>query len=438
MIKIKAKQPNMIQLKMILQFVFSFIIVTSACAQSPTSMDEKIAVKFLKEDFNTLRRKIESSQPGLYLYASKDSLNDVFDQMNNSLAYPMTSAEFYRKIAPLNKILRNLHTLFWASADYQKGTETGLPHFPLDIHWLDGQMYVLRNNSANPNIEAGSIVTRINGQNAETIFQILLGGTTRDGHNETYPIARASRNFGFYYAQLIGTPKTFSVELTTPNGSKQKIELDGLTDTKINIARIKKHNRRYSQYGEDWEAWISEKEPALRLEIKGDVAIMTLRTFHTWTIEGNGQKYEGFLKDAFAKVATNKTTDLIIDLRNNHGGHDLVGMSLMSYLHDSTFYYYKRRTTLIKPKGKVVKVGDGYEIIGKGAWIGKVIPAQPIYTGKVYVLMNGYSASATGELIGHLKNINRAVFIGEEAGGNPVIFTGGQTLSIDLPHTRIT
>ena len=109
----------------------------------------------------------------------------------------------------------------------------------------------------------------------------------------------------------------------------------------------------------------------------------------------------------------------------------------MSYLHDSTFYYYKRRTTLIKPKGKVVKVGDGYEIIGKGAWIGKVIPARPIYTGKVYVLMNGYSASATGELIGHLKNINRAVFIGEEAGGNPVIFTGGQTLPVDLPHTHV-
>ena len=74
MIKIKAKQSNMIQLKMILHFVFSFIVVTSACAQSPNSMDEKIPVKFLKEDFNTLRRKIESSQPGLYLYTSKDSL----------------------------------------------------------------------------------------------------------------------------------------------------------------------------------------------------------------------------------------------------------------------------------------------------------------------------------------------------------------------------
>ena len=63
---------------------------------------------------------------------------------------------------------------------------------------------------------------------------------------------------------------------------------------------------------------------------------------------------------------------------------------------------------------------------------------KEIYRGKIFVLMNGYSVSAAGEFIGHLKNVNRATFIGEEAGGNPVTFTGGQSLAIDLPHTRIT
>ena len=110
----------------------------------------------------------------------------------------------------------------------------------------------------------------------------------------------------------------------------------------------------------------------------------------------------------------------------------------MSRLHDSVFYYYKRRTALVKPIGKSVKKGNIYEIIGRNGWIGKVTPAQQIFRGNVYVLMNGYSASATGEFIGHLKNIDRAIFIGEEAGGNPVIFTGGQSLPVDLPHTHIT
>src|SRR6185295_1928328 len=113
----------MTQRKLLYNLFFSFILVTSVSAQST----EKIAVKFLKEDFTILRNKIESSQPGLYLYTSKDSLDKIFDKIGASLNEPMTSIEFYRKIAPLNKHLRNLHTIFFASVAYEEGIETGLP-----------------------------------------------------------------------------------------------------------------------------------------------------------------------------------------------------------------------------------------------------------------------------------------------------------------------
>ena len=134
----------------------------------------KISVELLKEDFKMLRNKLESSQPGLYLYTSKDSLDKIFGQMDSSLNEPMTSLEFFRRIAPLNKVLRNLHTLFWASEAYEKGTETNLPWFPLDVHWDDGRMYVLRNNSTKDNIELGSVIKSINGVSAEVVFNKLL------------------------------------------------------------------------------------------------------------------------------------------------------------------------------------------------------------------------------------------------------------------------
>jgi C-terminal processing protease CtpA/Prc len=113
-------------------------------------------------------------------------------------------------------------------------------------------------------------------------------------------------------------------------------------------------------------------------------------------------------------------------------------MLMMSHLHDSAFRYYKRRTSTTRPKGGSKKVGNVWEIEGRGEWTGKVTPVKEVFKGRVFVLMNGYSASATGEFIGHLKNINRATFIGEEAGGNPVMFTGGQTLRVNLPHTHMT
>jgi hypothetical protein len=216
-----------------------------------------------------LRTKLESSQPGLYLYTPKDSLDKIFNDIETSLSEPMTSLEFFRKVAPLNKRLRNLHTRIWASAAYEKATETALSRFPLDIYWHDNRMYVLRNNSTDQNIVEGSILKSINGEDASTVFQIILDHRVRDGFNDTYVVAQASRNFSFYYAQLIGTPKTFTLELTSPDGAAQKIDLPGVTGTQINESRVSKYKRKYSQHNEDWDAWINEKKRALNLEIKG-------------------------------------------------------------------------------------------------------------------------------------------------------------------------
>src|SRR5258706_6954479 len=140
--------------------LIAFLFYLTVSAQGVK--DEKIAVKLLKEDFNILRGKLESTQLGLYLYTSKDSLNKIFDRMSNSINEPMTPVEFYRRIAPINKTLRNLHTLFWASLGDEKRTATGLSRFPLDIHWADGRMYVLRDNSTQENVVAGSVIKSIN------------------------------------------------------------------------------------------------------------------------------------------------------------------------------------------------------------------------------------------------------------------------------------
>mgnify|MGYP001579970048 CR=1 FL=1 len=91
--------------------------------------------------------------------------------MENSINEPMTSIEFYRKIAPLNKILRNLHTRFWPSAEYEKAIETNLLGFPFDIYWHNGKMYVLRNHSKNESILPGWEIKSINGEPVRAIFQ---------------------------------------------------------------------------------------------------------------------------------------------------------------------------------------------------------------------------------------------------------------------------
>lgn len=416
--------------------VFSSIHII---AQSTEIAKDLLVAEKLKEDFNLLRSKLETSQPGLYLYISKDSLDMVFDAIAKSIDKPMTAIDFYRKIAILNKFIRNGHTRIWPPDSFDKLIETSLPRFPFDIYIEDGKMLVLNNNSLDERIQPGTIIKSINGELAESIFQKLVDGRFRDGFNKTYPVAQVSRNFSFYYARHIATPLSFKVNLISPDGTIQDVVIQGLTNLEIRKNRQSRFGDKYNRFTEEWDSWIARKEPALLFDIKGDVATMTIRTFYRPIIKENGQDPEYFLFTSFQQIEKTKVNHLIIDLRNNLGGDDLIGMKLISYLYDSSYLFYKRMSSIVEPDMKFVKNGNEYEILGNKNVAQKfkpITPSKNAFKGKVYVLTDGYSFSATGELIGHLKNINRAIFIGEESGGNPVQFAGGATLDVVLPTSK--
>ena len=426
-------------LKFLSIYTFAIGVVTSSPGQvMDERLGEKIQVDFLRADLRVLQETLLSSQPGLYLYMSKESLDSMFNKMDSSFSEPLTSIEFFRKLAPINGVLKNLHTRFWPSVAFEKAAETELPRFPLDIFWENDLMYVLRNHSEDSSIHEGDVLETINGENARDVFMRIADCRVRDGYNTTYPIAQASRNFSYYYAQLIGTPEIFQLDIVTSNGARRRMGIASVTPSQIHQSRAGKYHAQYAEFSEDWDGWIANKEPALRFQLFGNSALLTVKTFYLPIIEENGQDYRRFFKEVFAEIRQKGIEHLIIDLRNNHGGTDPVAMSLLSHLHQSKVSYYKRRFSIVKPDAKHRKVADGYEIIGKGDWTGKIKPARNNYRGNLYVLINGYCVSAAAEFIGHLKNLDRAIFIGEEAGGNPVEFAGGVSIPVDLPNTRIT
>ena len=52
---------------------------------------------------------------------------------------------------------------------------------------------------------------------------------TRDGVNETLPIATINRNFASWYLNLIGNPDSYDLELIAPDGTKRNVTLKGTT-----------------------------------------------------------------------------------------------------------------------------------------------------------------------------------------------------------------
>ena len=64
-------------------------------------------------------------------------------------------------------------------------------------------------------------------------------------------------------------------------------------------------------------------------------------------------------------------------------------------------------------------------------------PKQYHYTGKVYFLMNGASASTTSEFLAAAYANQLGTFIGEEDGGSYEGGNGGSFIGLVLPHSKI-
>ncbi|MEM8892529.1 MAG: S41 family peptidase, partial [Bacteroidota bacterium] len=320
--------------------------------------------------------------------------------------------------------------------------------FPLALYWQNEQMYLARNASLNDELEVGSVIQKINGKPIQEVFDHLVDQETRDGYNKTLPMLSVQRAFGSKYALHYGNPDVYELDMLLPDGSEKVFKVDALPLDTIQ----KKRNERY---GEPSKPWYQNGIDAYTLEIEGNTAVMTLRTFSKSWIKKNGPSYKQFFNEAFQKIEDAKIEHLIIDLRDNGGGDPKPTIKLFAHLYDKPFTFYERLSMVSRslPDKKYYKEklgvlgaalpfitkkeGDLYVLKGV-AGLKESKPAQPYYSGKAYFLTNPNSFSATGEMSAILKEHDRGLFIGEEAGGNPNQNTSGIMLPLELPNSKIS
>lgn len=193
----------------------------------------------------------------------------------------------------------------------------------------------------------------------------------------------------------------------------------------------------------------------MKLETREDIAIMEIKTFSTYYVKKAKQNFKKFFDNAFESIEKNNIEHLIIDLRDNGGGDEMPTLQLFSHLSEQPFTFYETMYTktnrianpklynsrwfsmnFLYPLFKLKKNGKVYNIKGIPG-LKKHKPATTIFNGDVYILTNGFSFSATGEITSFIKNSNRAVFTGEEVGRNANQNISGTTRILTLPNTKI-
>lgn len=438
--------------------ILIFCVIITFDSQQVTAqifdLKKGITKEKLIEDLNLLSYNLEKVHNGLYTYTPKEEMNRFFDEIKAKLPENMTSDEFYRILAPINQQIKNGHSSLTPSQEWDNLLLEEYPLFPFDIYYANKEVFILRNLSLIENVEVGSKINTINGEDAWAVFNNLTNCWTSDGDNRTFPMDKVMESFSSVYARIYGIMDSFELDLTNPDGSKAKFNIEALKNIEMNNLALKRYNYERSPY------FKRNRDNRLKLSFDGNVAILKIPTFNESSRGEDGEKYKKYYKHAFEEMKSRETNHLILDLRHNGGGDPGPQHSLLSYLINQPFTLYKEVYSITKKLPNKKYYNDSFwfrlesrlvfkkdrEKYRVRKWAARLngIPNKPtkpsnfIYTNSIYVLIDGRSFSATGEIAGMLKeHCQNVIFIGEETGGNPVENTSGRHVFLTLPNSKI-
>ena len=469
---------------------YFFLLVTFSLLTSCTSVEKyndkiakPIAVDKLQKDINYTQHKLEKLYPNLYGYISKEKLDFKFDSIRKVVDKPLTSKEFYFVISPVLASVRQGHMTMTpvlkrvSKKDAKRYKEEG-PISQFAFEWEKDKFYIIKNKSKKKNVKLGTEVVSINGITPQSIYKKYRKTTTSDGFNETYIRKGFNKRFSMYITNEIGINDSLTYvfkqkdSLFTELISRNKVVSKSTTKTSekskdstiidakkpFDKVKFKIEKKRKKVYGYDYVN--KEYVKTLRFfDSDSTTAMLKIKNF----TEG---QYTSAYKAIFDSLQKHHIQNLIIDVRDNPGGRVADAVNLYSYLTDKKFTILK--PAIVTSKTSLWKLGlfrnlpiitypfaavfypfyMGFSTLrttknADGSYQYKLVgskekkPSENNFKGKIYVIINGGSFSATCILSSSLKSNPNVTFVGEETGGAFNGTVAGIMPVVNLPNSKI-
>jgi C-terminal processing protease CtpA/Prc len=443
-------------------FVAGLLFSCTSVKKYNQHLETPVAAEKLKKDADFAYKKLQKFHPNLYWFIPKDSLDLEFENLKNSINTPLKPAEFYQKLMPVITKIREGHQssiipyprkrLTKKEQKKYKDTKSLLGRME---YVLDGKcVFVKENIDDFDSIKIGTEILKINDVPVSDYLEKYEKFVSSDGFNTTFQkyilAARLERIF------------------TAENGILDSIKLqtrysDEVKDFYIHLEKIdktekKKKKKTEKEISKNPEQKNKDYNPANRsfnrdlkfLDQDSSIAYMKIKTF-------SGVKSKNFYKESFETLQKTGSKYLIIDIRNNTGGSLSEIRNLYSYLavdkvklindmevtgrssiHHADYpfnsflavvypFYFVRNVFATKSKdGKFYLRGNKAKT-----------PKETAFHGKIYLLVNGMSFSASSIISSKLKNDKRAVLVGEETGGTNDGTVAGQISTTKLPNSKL-
>jgi uncharacterized protein YcfL len=466
--------------KTILLSAFSFVLTCCTSVEEYNKkITEPIPVEKLQADINYTQHKLEKLYPNLYGYIPKQQLNAKFDSIRSVVNQPMTSKEFYFVISPIIAAVRQGHMTMSPTIKrvskkeakrLKKAGDGPLSQFVFE--WQNDRLFVMKSKNKKNKIKEGTEVISVNAITPQSIYKKYRKSFTSDGFNTTFLPKFFSKRYSLFLTNEIGVNDSLTYvfkqndSLITRVVSRNKptvkktVTTDSVKVAKapIDKTKIKAEKKRKRIYGYD-EANKEYVKSLTVVPADSTVAVLKIKNFT------QGRYYRVY-DEFFDSIQKMKIKTLVIDIRDNPGGRVAEVVDLYAYLTDQDYILLQPATVTSKtslwksgifrsaPKIAYPFIGIGYPIYMGFSYFRTSHKSDGSYKytltgtrkrksrpnnfkGKIYVMINGGSFSASCILSASLKQNPNITFVGEETGGAFNGTVAGVMPVVELPNSQI-
>lgn len=422
-----------------------------------------LSKKQLHKDLKILLAIHEKANSGLYQYRSKRQIDSIYNTTIKSIKKPMSVIDFYKIMLHLADYEGSVHNYTIPDLDLINFLKRQKSFFPFPLIYLEGQIIF---DGKSSDIPPGSRIRSINSVNDVQLMRSFYKYYTADGYNITEKLsASVDKSFGINYLLEYGLCDEFIVEYNAPGS--ESIEKKVIAAVTLNQRETNIKNR-FSAPVTDLTDSKKQAPYSFRM-LNSSIGLLNLR----WFGMAYGAKdpkfeiYVKFLDSVFAKLDSNKVSNLIIDVRNNPGGSDPNFQQPVMYLTDKPFKENIKASIIFDPNflpfekyfwgvstsqrmdSLSIKMGkeylkDVYPVFKNNISLQNqkynpvYHPKLPLFKGNLYLLINENVASAASHFASLVKGyVPNVTIVGVETVGGYYVHNGHSPLVYELPNSKI-
>lgn len=416
------------------------IFITLLSLQNTFGQFKKYTPKQIKEDFDYLYKNLEASHYNLFANNPKTTYDKEYRRIFESINDSLTTIQAFRLFQPFIALDNHAHCNIMPFKLYGEYYGNSGTVFPLNLCFRNNKTLITSNFSSDTTITPGNEIISINGKPMKEIRNEMH--TFFSGESD-YLISTLIEMLTFprLYWSVYDRFDKFHLELRNADGQQYKTTIDAIT-------------------AEEFEKKNAALKPLMNnlreFKFIDSVAYLHPGVFMNLNAKdenesSDNKKFCLFIDSVFTEIHNSKTKDLIIDLRNNPGGHNSFSDYMIAYFADKPFRFSDNfmvktskltkafwenvaDSSLFELKNDILTKKDG-EIFRYNLQLNQPRTDSLHFSGKVYVLINRYDFSQAVNAAAVVQDYKFGVLIGEETGDHSSLFASSQT--IKLPNTGL-